>query len=120
MKNLYRLGIFLLTVLKIPVAQAINPPTQQVELSQVHLDEGKLRVHFIDVGAGLASLIETPGGKHIMIDGGDSGLDELMTYLSSFVPVESEIDIAIVTHPHRDHYLGMQKVFNTYKVNQFW
>ena len=52
-------------------AQLSVVPTR---LNDVQLDESLLRVHFIDVGAGLAILIETPGDRlHMFVDGGDQG-----------------------------------------------
>ncbi len=40
--------------------QDAPPPTTTTDLSNVTLDERRLRVHFIDIGPGLAALIETP------------------------------------------------------------
>ena len=55
------------------VASAQNPPGAAVFLNSVTLDDDTLRVHFIDIGGGLGVLIETPSGKHILIDGGKRG-----------------------------------------------
>ena len=62
---------------------AQNPPGNAVALHTVSLDEDTLRVHFIDIGGGLAVLIETPGGKHMLIDGGKKGKDDYETYLEA-------------------------------------
>ena len=69
--------IMLLTLRATPVAvvfllfpllsAAQSPPGAAVPLNQVRLDENTLRVHFIDIGGGLAALIEIPGGKHMLI-----------------------------------------------------
>ena len=103
-------------------AQEAEPPGAAVKLADVNLDETKLRVHFIDIGPGLAALIETPNdNRHIFIDGGKWGLADMETYIEKFVGAEdSEIDIAIVTHPDFDHYKGMGKIFDKYKVGEFW
>ena len=103
------------------LALAVDPPAQTTQLHDVTLDEDQLRVHFIDVGAGLAILIETPSDrKHIFVDGGNSGLDGLQHYLSHFVPHNGHINAAIVTHADIDHYLGMRRVMRDYEVDQFW
>ena len=47
------------------LAAAQNVPGNVVNLDSVTLDEDILRVQFVDIGGGLAALIETPGGKHM-------------------------------------------------------
>ena len=101
-------------------AWAVDPPTQQVALSEVELDENLLRVHFIDVGNGLAILIETPGDRaHLFVDGGDEGLNNMERYVRKFVE-DNPIDIAIVTHADHDHYYGLNRILDSYDVHQFW
>ena len=98
-----------------------RPPGDAIPLSQVSLDESRLRVHFIDIGPGLAMLIETPNDRmHIFVDGGMWGLDGMETYVRNFVDDDEPIDIAIVTHPDFDHYAGMRRIFSRYEVSQFW
>jgi competence protein ComEC len=85
---------------------------------------------FLDVGQGDSLHIKTPGGKNILIDGGGSqnynvGQNVLLPYLlKSGV---REIDLAIATHLHDDHYLGLTqlakemriKKFGTYEINRY-
>jgi competence protein ComEC len=79
-----------------------------------------LRVHFIDIGNGLAMLIETPGDrKHIFVDGGDKGLDDMEDYVRKFVG-NRPVDIAIVTHADKDHYYGMHRILDNFTVKEFW
>jgi competence protein ComEC len=102
------------------IAVAAEPPTDSTPMADVELDESRLRVHFIDVGAGMAVLVETPGDRmHLFIDGGDRGLDAMSDYLEQFVG-DAGVDVAIVTHADQDHYLGMHRVFRDYDVGQFW
>ncbi|MEE8169847.1 MAG: MBL fold metallo-hydrolase, partial [Phycisphaerae bacterium] len=109
--------------------RAQDPPGTAIPLADVELDESKLRVHFIDIGPGLAMLIETPGDRrHIFIDGGKWGLDGLQSYLERFVhDVTSSgfsarpIDAAIVTHADSDHYKGLSRLLkNNFRVGEFW
>jgi beta-lactamase superfamily II metal-dependent hydrolase len=116
------LRLIFAAILSIPAwLQAANPPPSIPKpLSSVTLDQTKLRVHFIDIGPGLAMLIETPGDrKHIFIDGGKWGLTQMMAYIDMFVGTD-DVDIAIVTHPDFDHFSGLRKIFRTYDVGQFW
>lgn len=101
------------------VANAADVPQHQVSLSDVQLQEGTLRVHFIDVGPGMAALIQTPSGYNIFIDGGKGKSHMLRKYLHKFVPQGGVILMAIVTHPDFDHYKGMLNVFHDYEVSWF-
>ncbi|QOX63136.1 DNA internalization-related competence protein ComEC/Rec2 [Anoxybacterium hadale] len=85
---------------------------------------------FLDVGQGDSLHIKTPGGRNVLIDGGGSqnynvGKNILLPYLlKSGV---REIDLAIATHLHDDHYLGLTqlakgmkiKKFGTYEINRY-
>ncbi len=102
------------------VAQTV--PAKATKYKSVSKTSQNLRVHFIDVGPGDAILIETPGksGKHIVLDGGKLGsATNLMPYLTYFVSA-APVDLAIVTHPDYDHYLGMEYVFRKFPVREYW
>jgi competence protein ComEC len=102
-------------------AMAVDPPGEAVPLEQANLDTSKLRVHFIDVGPGLAMLIQTPGDKvQVFVDGGKRGFEGLLKYVEHFMPSDAGFDIGIVTHADSDHYRGMEKIFGEYAVGQFW
>jgi competence protein ComEC len=113
--------VLLITLAVSHVVHAVNPPQSKTELAQVQTDESKLRVHFIDVGAGLAILVETPGDrKHIIIDGGYEGRRGLKKYIANFVSDDEPIDIAMVTHADQDHFYGLIQIFKKYDVYEFW
>jgi competence protein ComEC len=81
----------------------------------------RLRVHFIDIGPGLAMLIETPNDRrNIFIDGGKWGLNEMETYVHHFVPTTEPIYAVINTHADHDHVAGAIRIFDDYAVEQFW
>ncbi len=85
------------------------------------LDKSKLRVHFIDVGTGLAVFIQTPDNhKNIFLDGGEEAGDKIIDYVNKFHPEDSDIDFAIVTHADSDHFYGMMKIFDNWVVKEFW
>lgn len=77
----------------------------------------KLEIDFLDVGQGDATLIKTPAGQNILIDGGPNGkvIAELGKNLSWW---DRKIDLIILTHPHDDHVTGLIEVFKRYEVKQ--
>lgn len=79
--------------------------------------DGLLHLVFMDVGQGDATLIVTPNGRQILIDGGyyPSVLND---QLGQHIPFwDREIDMLIATHPDADHVSGLVGVFDRYRVN---
>ena len=74
-----------------------------------------LQVHFLDVGQGDSTLIETPDGVQVLIDGGrDAGvLRQLAKYMSVW---DRDIDVVIATHPDQDHIGGLVDVLERFSV----
>ena len=76
------------------------------------LNFGAMKITFVNVGQGDGVIIELPKGENIIVDGG--GGEEYSDFDAGenvFVPyLENEglfrIDLAIVTHFHKDHCLG--------------
>jgi competence protein ComEC len=61
--------------------------------------DGKLHIWFLPVGEGNAVLIQSPGGAHLLIDGGDNPT-RLLTVLSDRLPFfKREIDALLITAP---------------------
>ena len=78
-----------------------------------------LRVNVIDVGQGDAICIQTPGGKIILVDAGDtSASSKVVNFLKS--KGCKDIQLMVLTHPHADHYGGMESVINNYSVAKYW
>jgi competence protein ComEC len=114
-----RITVWLLAVLLGAGAQALDPPGAAVPLGEVELDRDTLRVHFIDVGAGLAMLVQTPGNrKTLFVDGGDEGGPEMIEYVSHFVN-EDEIDSIFITHADQDHFFNSRHLLDRYKPEEF-
>jgi competence protein ComEC len=76
---------------------------------------GTLRVTFLDVGQGDAAMIELPNGNAWLVDaGGLPSRGDLATASAPGVAVtraleatgHDAVELAIVSHPHPDHYLG--------------
>lgn len=64
-------------------------------------DGNEMAVHFIDVGQGDCTLLQTPAGS-VLIDCGERGDDkEIIAYLKS--QGVTSLEYVIFTHPHEDH-----------------
>ncbi len=76
-----------------------------------------LVVHFISIGQGDAALLQTPGGKNILIDAGPpTGSKSLTRYLKE--RDVKAIDLFVETHPHADHIGGVVDVMRDHAIKQ--
>jgi beta-lactamase superfamily II metal-dependent hydrolase len=81
------------------------------------VDAGTLTVAFLDIGQGDATLIRSPGGATMLIDGGNSlsdGTDVIIPKLREWGA--SNLDVMVVTHPDADHITGLPVVIENYPV----
>src|SRR3990167_8779069 len=75
-----------------------------------------LKIVFLDVGQGDAIFVEAPNGNQILIDGGPN--KAVLRELAKQMPFyDRTIDGIILTHPHLDHYAGLNEVMKKYKVS---
>ncbi|GEM_PF-2656804 len=79
-----------------------------------------LSVYFVSVGQGDAIYVEFPDGKNALIDGGPSSSSSGPLALFLRERGISSIDHVVLTHPHSDHYKGLQHVFANYTVGAFY
>src|SRR5690625_1574667 len=75
----------------------------------------KLAVHFLDVGPGDSILIQTPTGKHILIDGGPPEAGKTVVNYLKALEID-KIDLLIATHPDIDHIGGLPAVMQAFPV----
>ena len=88
-------------------------------LGKLHRKE--LTVTVIDVGQGLAQLIEFPKGETWLVDGGGTrseGFDVGERVLGPFLRAKRirTLDRVINTHPHPDHFAGLLHILETFNV----
>ena len=75
-----------------------------------------LKIYFIDVGQGDCTLIITPKGKKILIDGGEGKNEILLPYLLD--RGINKIDYIIISHFDSDHCNGLIEVMEKIKVGK--
>ncbi len=79
--------------------------------------EQQFEVTFLDVGQGDATLIETPGGTQVLVDGGPNS--SVLQVLAKELPLfDRTLDMVVATHPDSDHVGGLSDVLERYTVSQ--
>ena len=86
--------------------------------------DGRLDVYFIDVEGGAATLFVTPEGESLLIDSGYPGYDfrdrdRIVDVAKSHAKIE-QIDHAVVSHWHLDHYGNHAALTEKIKIGTFW
>lgn len=86
---------------------------------------GKLRITYLDVGQGDSALVDLPDGRLMLIDAGGNplgGIDPGRTVLEPMLRARrrKQIDIVVLSHPHPDHYGGLEILIDQFRVNEFW
>ncbi|MBD3413172.1 MAG: DNA internalization-related competence protein ComEC/Rec2 [Candidatus Aminicenantes bacterium] len=84
-----------------------------------------LKITFIDVGNGDSILVEFPGTKKMLVDGGGSAygsFDIGERVVSPFLWKKGikKIDYLVLTHAHPDHLYGLFSVVENFKIKEFW
>ena len=84
-----------------------------------------LEVTFIDVGQGDSVLVRFPQGETMLVDGGgfsNQSFDVGKNIVAPFLLQQRirRIDYLVLSHPHPDHYGGLQYVAENFFVGEFW
>lgn len=87
-------------------------------------DDGHLDIYFIDVEGGAATLVVTPQGESILTDSGYPGYDyrdrdRIVDVAKNHAKLE-QIDHAVVSHWHLDHYGNHAALTEKIKIGTFW
>ena len=84
------------------------------------LPDARLHVWFLDIGQGDGVLIQTPGGRRVLIDGGASP-QQLFSELGGAMPFwERTLDLAVLTHPDGDHMLAQADAPLRFRIAAAW
>jgi beta-lactamase superfamily II metal-dependent hydrolase len=93
--------------------------SSKLKISDILIPKNKnkvLKVNFVDVQQGDGSVIESPQGKVILVDGGDNQL--FARYLASRFrgttkAKPKEIECILVTHGDADHFAGLPEIYKS-------
>ncbi|MDN7243176.1 MBL fold metallo-hydrolase [Planococcus sp. N028] len=110
-------SILILLVLSACVGTTDNLEETKPKKQTVQEQAGGLKVHFIDVGQGDATLLELDDHT-MLIDAGDWNATDVVDYLHE-QGIE-KIDIAVGTHPDSDHIGQLADVVNNFDVGEVW
>jgi len=80
-----------------------------------HAQTSGAHIYFVDVGTGASTLIVSPTGKTLLVDGGPPGSGAKISGLLATLGIAT-IDYTVITHYHIDHMGGMIEVLNAGKV----
>ncbi len=79
--------------------------------------DGRLHVHFLDIGQGDGILITTPSGRQALIDGGAEP-ERLLAELGAVMPFwDRSLDLLLLTHPDADHMAAQAQTPARFRVS---
>lgn len=85
---------------------------------------GHMDIYFIDVEGGAATFIVTPEGESILIDSGypdNNGRDrDRILHVAKEVAGRKQIDHAVVSHWHLDHFGNHAALASVIPIKHFW
>lgn len=90
------------------------------------LNSDTLKLHLLDVGQGLAQVVECPGGFLMVIDagglGGNTDFDTGERLVAPFIRYlgYNTIDLLVMSHPEQDHMGGIPYLLRHFRVKRFW
>ena len=79
--------------------------------------DGRLHVHFLDVGQGDSVLITTAEGRQVLVDGGPGPRHAVRAVGNRLKFWDRDLDIVVLTHPDEDHFRGLMDVLDRYRVD---
>lgn len=77
-----------------------------------------LTVSFVNVGQGSATFLHQPGKCAMLVDAGPASQGESLRKVLQQAGV-SKLDYVVITHPHPDHYVGLQIIAGDVQIKEF-
>jgi len=107
----------MLTRLLAPAAGLLSVVAILAWLLAFSQPDGRLHIHFLDIGQGDGMLIQTPSGRQVLIDGGTSP-QQLFSQLGEVMPFwDRHLDMLLLTHPDGDHMAAQVEVPSRFQVD---
>lgn len=87
--------------------------------SPTPMPEGRIRIHFLDVGNGDSIFIELGQGRCMLIDAAVASYGgKIISYIQKLG--YTELTYLVASHPHADHIGGMQAVVEAFAIGQIY
>lgn len=91
----------------------------QAVLASGDNENNLLKIFYLDIGQGDATLIEAPNGNQVLIDGGRTD-NKVLYELGEVMPItDRTLDVVIATHPDADHVGGLPQVLERFEVGMY-
>ncbi len=79
--------------------------------------DGRLHVHYLDVGQGDSTFIVTPNGTQVLVDGGPDPREAARAVGDRTPFWDRNLDMVVLTHPDEDHFRGLVNVLDRYEAD---
>lgn len=96
------------------VSNTDSNKNQSPDTNTATVTNGKLKIHYINVGQGDGILIEQ-GTHNMLIDAGNNGDAKLMVDYLNKEGIK-HLDYVVGTHPHEDHIGGMDAIIKNFDI----
>ena len=101
--------------LVILVCLILGAIVSSINVADIQAQDPRVHVYFLNIGQGDATLITTPNGNQVLIDGGPTS--KVLQELGRVMPFsDSSLDAIITTHTDADHLTGLADVLERYDV----